>query len=150
MSEFKQDYYSWGAYTFASVFDTLGMGKDFPPGMFEESGYYGDVFQTNIFTVFRGLIYDFGVAGSLLALFALSLVVHAFTHRMLLRPRSWLAVTVYVEAVVFLLAGYLFSIFVARYAILNAVGVFVLLAMNQRLTRTRPAAPTHLERQAAA
>jgi oligosaccharide repeat unit polymerase len=128
---FAEDYYSLGAYSFASVFDMLGIGKEFPPGMYAESGGFSEVFETNLFTVFRGLIYDFGVPGSLIFLFLFGLVVHAVTYRVFTRKDAWLACVTYIAATVFIIMGYLYSVFVARYVLLNAVAVWMLLRLNQ-------------------
>jgi oligosaccharide repeat unit polymerase len=134
---FKEDYYSWGAYSFASVFDMLGIGKEFPPGMYAETGGFSEVFETNLFTFFRGLIYDFGVLGSLLFLFVFGLGVHAVTYRVFVKKDAWLACATYIAVMVFIILGYLFSVFVARYVLLNAVAVWLLLRLNQAGSSSR-------------
>lgn len=130
---FKNEFYSYGAFTFASIFDTLGLGKEFPPGMYDESVWSGDVFETNIFTFFRGLIYDFGIAGSLLFVFGFGVVSNAVMYRVLARPRAWASVAMLIAIVVFVLMGYLFSVFVARYVFLVTLVTWLLLAVNERL-----------------
>jgi oligosaccharide repeat unit polymerase len=130
LSNYKNEIYSLGAYTFTSILDIFGFGREFPPGMYEESGWYPGVFETNIFTFFRGLIYDFGVTGSLLFLFIFSIFVHGITYQLLIKSRGWFFLTAYIVIVVFILMGYLFSIFVARYAFLSAAVIWVLLSLN--------------------
>lgn len=141
-SVYKNDYYSFGAYTFASIFDMLGMGKDFPPGMFEETAWYSNTFETNIFTVFRGLIYDFGVIGSLVFIFAFGLVSHFFAYRTLTEKNAWLACSAYMAIIVFILMGYLISVFVARYLFLNAAAIWVLLYVNEHVRTLSKYQPT--------
>ena len=136
-SVYRDDYHSFGAFSFASIFNMVGIGKEFPPGMYYETAWYADRFETNIFTFFRGLIYDFGVLGSLYALFVLGLVFHYLTHRLLTKTRSWLACSAYIAIVVFILMGYLFSVFVARYIFLNALAVFVVLTLNDKFEMLR-------------
>lgn len=137
ISSFKDDFYSYGAYTFNSVFATFGIGKDFPPGMYEESGWYSDVFETNIFTVFRGLIYDFGIIGSLICLYLIGLISHLITYQTLAQRKPWAAATAFIAITVFILMGYLFSIFVARYALFTSVALWLLLQANSRLNQTK-------------
>ena len=132
---FADDYYSLGGYTFASVFDMLGIGKKFPPGMFAESSGYKTVFNTNIFTFFRGLIYDFGVLGSLIFIFIFGLFSHAITYRIFTKPRAWFSLAILISIIVFIFLGYLFSVFVARFMFLNAAVVWILLSINTRLNR---------------
>lgn len=132
VSVYKDDFESFGAYSFASVFDMLGIGKDFPRGLYEETGYFPDVFETNIFTVFRGLIYDFGGIGSIVFMFLSGLVANTFFYKLLVGRRSWFAATVYVATVVTILMGYLISVFMARYMFLNAFAVYIVLTLNDR------------------
>ena len=129
-SPFKDDYYSLGAYTFASIFDMLGVGKDFPPGMYDESGSYLEIFQTNIFTFFRGLIYDFGILGSLLFMFVFGLICHFVAYKVFIRNNAWFSVAILIALLVFIFMGYLFSVFVARYMFLNIIVVGILLNIN--------------------
>jgi oligosaccharide repeat unit polymerase len=133
---YHDGFHSYGAYTFNGIFDMLGKGKEFPPGMYEESGWYKDVFETNIFTFFRGLIYDFGVAGSLLFIFVFGTFAHAVTYRVLTKTRAWFALVVFIAIVMFIWMGYLFSVFTARYIFLNAALTWLLLNLNERLYRT--------------
>jgi len=135
-SAFKDEFYSYGAYTFASIFNMLGIGKEFPSTMYEESGWYLNVFETNIFTFFRGLIYDFGVLGSLLFLFVFGVFSHAVTYRVFTRMRAWFTLATFIIVLVFILMGYIFSVFVARYVFLNAAVIWLLLSVNARLYRT--------------
>jgi oligosaccharide repeat unit polymerase len=130
MSAYKSDFGSLGAYTFASVFDTLGIGKDFPPSLYEETGYFPDVFETPIFTALRGLILDFGGVGSVVFMFVAGLVANMSFYSLLVRRKSWFAATVYVVAVVAMLMGYVISVFMARYMILNAFAFYAILKLN--------------------
>ena len=134
---FKDDFYSYGAYTFASIFDMLGIGKDFPPGMYEESRSYRNLFETNIFTFFRGLIYDFGVVGSLLFIFLFGTFSHAATLRVLTKTRAWFALATFIAVFVFIVMGYLFSVFVARYVFLIGAVTWLLLNLDASLYRIR-------------
>lgn len=132
-STFKDDFSSYGAFTFASIFDMLGIGKVFPPGMYEETGWYKEVFETNIFTFFRGLIYDFGVFGSLIFMFAFGIFSHTIMWRILNKKRAIFALAAFVSIHVFIFMGYLFSVFVARYVFLVACVIWLLLSVNAYL-----------------
>lgn len=53
-----------GFYTFKFVYDLLGVKVFVPMGIYGE--YYADgTIETNIYTVFRGLIFDFGLLGGM-------------------------------------------------------------------------------------
>jgi oligosaccharide repeat unit polymerase len=143
---FDDDYYSFGAYTFASVFDAVGLGKDFPPGMFVQSVRYENVIETNIYTFYRGLIYDFGVIGSLVFIFFFGLFSHAITYKIFLTSRAWFSLAIFVSIVVFILLGYLVSAFVARYLFLNAALIWLLLSINSKKVKKRIIPSTHVQK----
>jgi oligosaccharide repeat unit polymerase len=132
---YNDDFHSYGSYTFFPILDMLGIGKD-ATLIYEESGWYKDLFETNIFTFFRGLIDDFGVVGSLLFMLVFGTFAHAVTYRILTRARAWFALAVFNTIVVFILMGYLVSVFSARYAFLTAAVTWLLLNLNERLYRT--------------
>ena len=142
-SPFEDEYYSMGAYTFASIFDMLGIGKEFPPGMYNESGAHLEVFRTNIFTFFRGLIYDFGVVGSIIFIFIFGLFCHFITYYVLIRTRAWFLISIFIAILVFIFMGYLFSVFVARYMFLNAAVVWALLSLNALQRQKTHPTPNH-------
>jgi oligosaccharide repeat unit polymerase len=136
-TSFRDEFNSYGAYTFNSIFSVLGVGKDFPPGMYEETGWFEDVFETNIFTFFRGLIYDFGIFGSLLFVFFFGLFAHFITFQLFTKPRPWAAASVFIAILVFILMSYLFSVFVARYVFFTTVTLWLLLNLNSRIQHTK-------------
>ncbi len=136
-TSFRDEFNSYGAYTFNSIFSTLGVGKDFPPGMYEETGWFENVFETNIFTFFRGLIYDFGILGSLLFIFFFGLFAHFITYQLFTKPRPWAAASVFIAILVFILMSYLFSVFAARYVFFTTATLWLLLNLNSRIQRAR-------------
>jgi oligosaccharide repeat unit polymerase len=64
---------TWGAFTFAALYDVLGLGQR-RPGLFAESVVLSTGDETNLYTLFRPLIDDFTPLGALLALLALGAV----------------------------------------------------------------------------
>lgn len=59
--------YAFGKYTFMSIFKLFGYGHDIPLGIYNEFYSYGDfIFMTNIYTIFRGMILDFGFLGAMI------------------------------------------------------------------------------------
>lgn len=131
--KYKDDFYSLGYYSFKSIFDSFGGNKQFPPGYFEEAFYYKDVFSTNIFTIFRSLIYDFGGLGTIIFMFLFGLIIHGFYYTLLISKKSWISCSVFVISVVFILISYLFSIFTARYILLIGLSLFIILSINSHI-----------------
>jgi len=134
-SMFLDDYGNYGNYTFASLFQMFGYDKNFPPGLYLETGYYMDQFETNIFTIFRGLIYDFGGAGTILFFLIFGFILHLNFFNLLSKRKSWLSAVIFIVTVVFILMSYLLSAFMARYAFLNAFAMWTILLVNDFIRR---------------
>lgn len=134
-SSFLIDYDNFGAYTFNSIYQMVGINKEFPPGLYLETGFYVDVFETNIFTVFRGLIYDFGIVGTIIFFAVFGFVINYFFYRLLTIPKHRFAGVIFIEAFVFFTVSYLISVFMARYMYLNALGTWLIFRLNDKLTR---------------
>lgn len=131
------DLNSYGYWTFKSIFDMFGGEKYFPPSFFQDSYYHEEVLATNIFTIFRSLINDFGGVGTICFMFASGLVVHALFYRLLTYRRSWVACSAFMVAVVFIIGTYLLSIFVARWSILLFVAFTFIFWINNRYSKSQ-------------
>lgn len=129
-TNYIDNFYTYGYYTFTSIFDLFGTDKILLPGTFEDYYFYKDVLATNIFTIFRGLIYDFGGAGVIIFMFAIGFVIHAFFYLLLKNRTSWVACIVFVVSIVFFQGTYLASIFMARFMYIILVSFFVILLIN--------------------
>jgi len=129
---YDDSFNSYGYYTFKSILDSLGGDKEFPIGIFEEGYSYKNVVATNIYTIFRGLIYDFGGVGAICFMFAFGLLIHTFFYRVLNARNSWFACSVFIVSVAFIEFTYLMSIFMARYAYLILVALGIILWANNK------------------
>jgi len=70
----------WGAYSFAGVYDVLGIAER-QQGIYVEGAYVGaGEWSTNIYTVFRNLIDDFSLPCAIIVLFVIG-VGAGFAHR---------------------------------------------------------------------
>jgi oligosaccharide repeat unit polymerase len=130
------DFNSYGYWTFKSIFDMFGGEKYFPPTFFPDSYYHGEVIATNIFTIFRSLINDFGGVGAIYFMFACGLVVHVLFYRLLTSRSAWAACSAFMVSVVFILGTYLLSIFVARWSILLLVAFTIIFWINNRYCKS--------------
>ena len=130
-TNYAQDCYRLGAYTFSSIAEIFGANVDFPPGLYLETGSYKDVFETNIFTIFRGVILDFGIIGSLVFFSALGFISNIVFKNILKLKSNIFADLAYMHIVVFLLMTYLFSVFMARYMYANISILVVIFLVNR-------------------
>jgi oligosaccharide repeat unit polymerase len=69
---------SYGFYTFMAIFKIMGDTRWVPLGTYDEIYEYSFYLTGNIYTIFRGLIIDFGIGGSVFAVLLFSFVTHHF------------------------------------------------------------------------
>jgi oligosaccharide repeat unit polymerase len=114
---------SYGFYTFMTLFARMGSHKVVPPGVFDEYYNYGDLLTGNLYTMFRGLILDFGIIGSVLFMLAIGFLLHLSFHTMLRNRRPVFTVAVFV----FMMGCFYFSLIISLLIWLNIYATFVLL-----------------------
>lgn len=107
-----------------------------PDGYFEEYFLRPGVIQTNIYTFFRGLIYDFSVPGSLLFLAACGWTFNFLYRKLMLTPQSPLPQTLYIFFAGYLYTSYIISLLIWSSVIASSIGTFVLLTIISYLDRS--------------
>jgi len=126
-----------GFYTFTVLFKLMGSDKVLPIGMFDDYYSYGDLLTTNVYTMFRGLILDFGIIGSVLFMLATGLLLHMAFHSMLINTRP-----VFTVAVFILMMGYFYASFISSLVGVNRIYyvtfalLWIVLQINKRVTQT--------------
>jgi len=136
-SSYLQDYNRFGAYTFSSIAEIFGAKIDFPPGLYLETGKYEDVFETNIFTIFRGVILDFGISGSLILFMILGAFSNVVFSNIINFRNNIFSSAAYMHIIVFILMTYLQSVFMARYMYANFFILFLILIANGVLMKNK-------------
>jgi oligosaccharide repeat unit polymerase len=112
-----------GFHTFMSVFRWFGSERPVPVGYYDEYFLYDDLMSSNVYTIFRGLISDFGLTGSLVFLFAVGFGLHLSFYLFLMVRRPAISAAIFV-----LMFGYIYNSFTISLLIWNSVyASFVLL-----------------------
>lgn len=106
---YKQDYLAGGFYTFMSFFQLAGDNREVPMGTYDEYYAYGEYVKGNLYTIFRGLINDFGLVGSIFFGFLLGLVCHLGYWRLLCKRESAFAIVFFIFFVAFIYQTYTVS-----------------------------------------
>lgn len=109
---YVNDFGAHGFYTFMGLFRALGDTRLVPPGIYSEFFIYQNIMQSNIYTIFRGLVLDFGLYGALLFWGVAGLIVHAFFRELLLGRRQALSISVFAHFVGFVYSSFIVSFFV--------------------------------------
>jgi oligosaccharide repeat unit polymerase len=125
-----------GFYTFATLFKMMGSQSVLPAGAFDDYYSYGELLTSNVYTMFRGLILDFGFAGSIAFMFLLGLLFHGAFYFMLSRNRPVFTVAVFVWMMGLFFASFVISILgsnIIYYVAFVLIGAA--LYLNKKLTR---------------
>lgn len=100
-----------GFYTFATLFKMMGSKEVLPIGVYDDDYSYGGVLVSNVFTMFRGLIVDFGYAGAVLFMSVVGLLFHGAFYSLLSRKRPVFAVVAFVFMMGFFYSSFVVSMF---------------------------------------
>jgi oligosaccharide repeat unit polymerase len=134
---------TWGFWTF------MAFGKHLMPGYVVPSGYFNEYFriegviQTNIYTMFRGLIYDFGPVGSLIFMAAAGWVSSVLYKRMLVTKAPPLAEAFYIFLAGYIYTSFLISLTTWKTPIVAAAGVAAVLWFDRFLAGEMRIAVAH-------
>ena len=104
---YQTDSVGYGAMTFAPIARALGDKRTFE----DEDYWYEDILRGNIYTMFQGLIKDFGVSGCLLFMFGFGLACHAAFYSLLVGRFPALSATMFIFCIVFMYSSYARSLF---------------------------------------
>lgn len=135
ITNFSHDLHSHGAYTFTSLVSLFGIEKTFPPGTYYDNFNYNDTIATNIYTIFRGLINDFGAIGTIVYMFITGLIAHAIFYLLLTKKNAFVACSSFLVMIVYIQGTYLASIFMARNMYLIVLTMSLIFFLNNRLAQ---------------
>lgn len=109
LMSYRHDTMTMGYYTFMSLFQLAGDDRDLPMGIYDEFYTYGEFVKGNLFTVFRGIINDFGLVGSLFFAFFVGLICNLGYWRLLNHKNSAFAIVFFVYFVAISYQTYIIS-----------------------------------------
>ncbi|MGA8220685.1 MAG: O-antigen polymerase [Candidatus Acidiferrales bacterium] len=128
---YNQEGASYGFYTFAPLFRLMGSHKELPLGTYDDFYSSGDSIPTNIFTMFRGLIQDFGLAGTILFMLASSILLHWAFRTMLRNRRPAFTVAVFVFMMGYFYQSALISMLIWNSVYITFALVWIVLERNR-------------------
>lgn len=121
----------YGFYTFMAIFNTLGADKYVPPGVYEEYYFYKDVIKSNIYTMYRGAILDFGVFGSFVFSFVLGLVLNCVYYLIHVLKSPILLISTYITMFGFYYTSFIISIFIWNSLYVALFVLYLVLVINK-------------------
>jgi oligosaccharide repeat unit polymerase len=132
---YTQESLTGGFYTFMSFFRLLGDDRVIPMGTYIEYFSHSNYLKTNIYTVYRGLITDFTLIGSLVIAVFMGLVVNFSFYRLLVERLSAFYIVFFVFFVGLSYQTYLISSLMWKTIpfvfIVSSLLVFLILSQNK-------------------
>jgi len=127
---------SWGSKTFMGISNVIGL-EERTQGVYAEfhqigqNGYYG---MANIFTIFRSLIEDFGVVGTILVLFLIGIATKASMKNLICKNHFYLNQVFITAAYAYLMWSFATSFFTYTSYIAMFFVAYVLFRILQKET----------------
>lgn len=114
---------TYGFFTFSAAFTFFGSTRSLPTGVFDEVFEHGDIVSSNIYTIFRALVTDFGLVGCLVYMGVTSFIFHLSYYTVLINKRPVLGASVFIVMMAYFWQSYLGSLFIYN----NSYACFALL-----------------------
>lgn len=123
--------YTYGLYTFMAPFKFFGDTTYIPDGYYDEYYNYNNLIQSNIFTMFRGLIQDFSMFGTLVFMAYAGLLFNYAYYRLLTIKKPIFSAATYICMAGFIYSSFLISIMVWNSIFAIFVAISLLLIFNK-------------------
>lgn len=131
---YSRESIAYGFYTFAPLFRLIGSQKELPLGIYDEYYSFGNL-STNIYTMFRGLVQDFGAIGCIFFMLTAGLLLHWAFHTMLRNRRPVFTVAVFVFMTAAFYASFGLSLLIWNSAYVTFAFVLILLYIDKWVTQ---------------
>lgn len=121
----------YGFYTFMSIFKFLGSSIIVPAGVYDDYYIYDTIIKTNIYTIYRGLILDFGLWGTLIFWFLLGILSHIAFYILLISKRPTISIAFFSIIMGFFYMSYIISILMWNSIFASAIVLTFVLYINK-------------------
>jgi oligosaccharide repeat unit polymerase len=132
---------TYGFYTVMPIFEALGSSKQVPAGVYDEYFRHEELLTSNIYTMYRGLITDFGLVGSLVFMLVTGLLFHLAWFHLLVDERPVVPAVVFIYMVGYFYTSFIISLFIWRSVYAGFLGLLAVLWLDGWLQRQPEARP---------
>jgi oligosaccharide repeat unit polymerase len=122
----------YGFYTFMAFFKAFGDTRHVPLGVYDEFFEYKDLLITNIYTIFRGIITDFGLIGTMVYMFVSGYILHLSYYFLLVRRRPEGSAAMFILTVYYSYASFAISPFIWTTIPVVTLALAICLFVNNR------------------
>lgn len=123
--------YHFGIYTFAGLFEILGQSTDLSIGVYTEYFNYNNIIESNIYTIFRGVILDFGFYGSFLFWFLIGFLFNLNFYFMLLLKKPQFSFVLYIFMITYFYQSFIISNLIWKSIFIYIIILPILLYFNK-------------------
>ncbi len=109
-SKFDISHYYYGFYTFTSIYRFFGYKKETPDAVYDEYNNIQEQMDSNVYTIFRGMVMDFGILGTVLFIIILGLLLHFCFYIFLNRRRPIISTTITIFMLVIFYYSFIISV----------------------------------------
>jgi oligosaccharide repeat unit polymerase len=122
---------TYGFFTFMVLFKLFGDDRYVPPGVFDEYYAFGPYLSGNLYTFFRGLIVDFGIAGAMGVLFAVSVASNMVIVTIMRSRYAGLSASLFVVMMGYIYTSFIISLLIWNSAFGLVLALSAILTINQ-------------------
>lgn len=130
INEYDNEINGYGYYTFNSITRYYDLNKEPIRGVFKEYFEVGDNFTSNLYTIYRGLIMDFGLFGSLIAIFLIGFVCHTIYYMYIKGKLIYFSLSALVSMFAFFYMSFMGSFLYWTVSLASFFIVFIILIIN--------------------
>ncbi|TCD02748.1 O-antigen polymerase [Pedobacter psychroterrae] len=127
---YDTSHYYFGFYTFTAIFEFFGSNKVTSQGVYDEFFMYKDLLESNIYTIFRGMIMDFGIIGSLIFMLVNGFFLHLVFYVFLRRNRPVFTVVMVIFMVEYFYISFIISLLTWSIIPLTFLVCYLILKFN--------------------
>ena len=128
--EYDKFDYQPGFLTFMSLFQLLGNTDEVSPGIYTE--YFNDgVVKSNIYTIFRGLITDFGLYGTILFWLIFGIFSNCIYSLLKTAKNYWIWLPIYMGIIGFIYSSFIVSLLVWKSVVISVITLMFILKFHK-------------------
>lgn len=122
---------SYGFYTFMSLFKALGSKTIVPLGVYGEYFNYKEIIKSNIYTVFRGNILDFGIIGSFIFWFFAGMISNCIYYLLLSLKKPIVSISLFAMMLGYFYTSFIISLFIWKSIFASVVVLSLIFLVNK-------------------
>lgn len=127
----------YGFYTFMYFFRLMGDTTYVPDGVFDEYFYHGSLFTSNIYTIFRGNVLDFGVLGSLIFWFFTGFICSTIYYSLLSLKKPIVSIPLFIMMLGYFYTSFIISLFIWKSIFAGILLLSLILIYNKILIKRK-------------